>query len=102
MAVAEASVTTHAPSAAATCWGLSTGASNSQSLYPNRVCPACNDRAVTSDGQLATDWDEDKDSIPVYIDGKQCWRRYRFQAAAMYDPYNCQTLEEFHDHIFPK
>ena len=71
-------------------------------LYPNRVCSACNDRAITSDGRLATDWDENKDSIPVYIDGKQCWRRYRFQAAAMCDPYNCQTLEEFHGHIFPE
>ena len=20
----------------------------------------------------------------------------------MYDPYNCQTLEEFHGHIFPE
>ena len=70
-------------------------------VYPNLVCPNCNDRAITADGQLAEDWDEDKDSIPVYIDGRQCWRRYRSWAAAMYDPYSCATLDEFHNRVFP-
>ena len=69
-------------------------------MYPNLVCPDCNNRAATADGQLATDWSEDKDDIPVYIDGKQCWRRYRFWPAAMYDPYYCQTLKEFHNRVF--
>ena len=71
-------------------------------MYTNLVCPDCNHRAVTADGQLAVDWDEDKDTIPVYIDGKQCWRRYRLWNAAMYDPYNCATKEEFERRIFPE
>ena len=69
-------------------------------MYPNLVCPECNSRAVTADGQLAFNWDEDKDTIPVYIDGKQCWRRYRFWDAAMYDPNNCPTKEEFERRTF--
>ena len=72
----------------------------SATMYPNLVCPGCNNRAVTADGQPADDWTEYKDHLPVYIDGKQCWRRYRFWNAAMYDPYNCQTLEEFQKHVF--
>ena len=78
------------------------GSVDAATMYPNLVCPECNSRAVTIDGRLAVDWDEDKDTIPVYIDGKQCWRRYRFVAAAMYDPYNCATSEEFERRIFPE
>ena len=77
------------------------GNTEAATMYPNLVCPDCNDRAVTADGKPADDWNEYKDNIPVYIDGKQCWRRYRFGSAAMYDPYNCATLEEFHRRIFP-
>ena len=69
-------------------------------MHPNLVCPDRNARAVTVDGQFATDWDELKDNIPVYIDGKQCWRRCRFWAAAMYDPYNCASKREFERRIF--
>ena len=70
-------------------------------MYPNLVCPDCHNRAVTADGELAANWSEYQDDIPVYIDGKQCWRRSRFWNAAMYDPYNCATKEEFENRIFP-
>ena len=73
----------------------------SAATCPNLICPVCNDRAETAEGELSKDWDETTDHIPVYVDGKQCWRRYRFGEAAMYDPYICYTLEAFHKHIFP-
>ena len=69
-------------------------------FYPNLICPDCNSRAVTADGQPAVNNSDYDDLVPVFVDGKKCWRRYRFFEAAMYDPFDCDTLEEFNNKLF--
>jgi hypothetical protein len=58
--------------------------------YPNLVCAECDGRAVTALGGQA------QSDNPVFIDGRQCWRRYRFGShLTMYDDLNCKTIAEF-------
>jgi hypothetical protein len=60
--------------------------------YPNLVCRECDGRAVNCAGQRP------KDENPVFIDGKQCWRRYRFGShLTMLDDQNCSSIAEFFD-----
>jgi hypothetical protein len=34
---------------------------------------------------------------PVFVDGAQCWRRYRFGGyVTMLDPERCASLEDFY------
>jgi DNA-directed RNA polymerase subunit RPC12/RpoP len=58
--------------------------------YPNLVCRRCDGRALNRDGE------HPKGDNPVFIDGRQCWRRYRFGShLTMLDEYNCRTIVEF-------
>ena len=68
--------------------------------YPNLICPNCNEKAVTADGMLANLSFPGIETTPVYVDGKQCWRRHGYPGAPMYDPFNSQSLEEFHRKVF--
>ena len=71
------------------------GDADTVTIYPNLICPDCYNRLETADGDRAVDRSDEDDLIPVLVDGKKCWRRSRFWNAAMYDPFDCDTLEEF-------
>lgn len=69
-------------------------------VYPNLICRDCLERAVTVDGGTPREWGEEDGDNPVFVDGKKCWRRFRFGTVGMYDPYNYRTLEEFNRRVF--
>ena len=93
--------------------------------YPNLVCSKCDEKAVSENNLLAKHAGEDpqfikyakkeskkKDTFimppdggdnPVYIEGKKCWRRYRFGGwITMYDPDDLSTEKEFYNKHFRK
>ncbi|MFC4407985.1 hypothetical protein [Haloarchaeobius iranensis] len=97
-----------------TCPVCGGGVEGSTDTYVNLVCDDCDDRAVNKNGdepwhgwppgeepesedgtiQMAPDRGEN----PVFIDGKKCWRRYRFGGwVTMYDEHDCDSLEEFYE-----
>ena len=67
--------------------------------YPNFVCHDCGARAVNIRGETP-EWYSQHDSgeNPVFIDGKKCWRRYRYGGyITMLDDMDCCDIGEFYD-----
>ena len=70
--------------------------------YPNFVCRECDRRAINQDGNTPRfeSMYDDGDN-PIFIDGIQCWRRYRFGGyVTMRDDLNCASIGEFYDKYF--
>ncbi len=69
------------------------------SKYPNFVCRECDRRAVNEDGDPPEHFSQEDDGDnPVFIDGKKCWRRYRYGGfITMLDDLDCQDIDEFYD-----
>jgi hypothetical protein len=67
--------------------------------YPNFVCRDCDTRAVNTDGKSPFHYSNGDDGDnPVFIDGKKCWRRYRFGGyITMLDDLDCKDIGEFYD-----
>lgn len=85
--------------------------------HPNLVCEACDERAVTAADEApahgfeavehgpgpagdARGPEPQTGSNPVFIDGRKCWRRYRFGGwVTMADPHDCASYEEFWERV---
>ena len=79
--------------------------------YPNLVCRDCDERALSDKAEKAKheldNMEEptasdilgmDDGDNPVFIDGKKCWRRYKFGGwITMLDAYDCKDTEEFYE-----
>ena len=70
--------------------------------YPHLVCETCDRRAVARNGASpAVDPNADTGENPVFIDGRQCWRRYRFGGwVTMADSTGTASLEQYYETHF--
>lgn len=69
------------------------------SRYANLVCEACDERAVNERGESVefASGRDDGDN-PVFVDGRKCWRRYRFGGyVTRLDEHDCESVREFHE-----
>ena len=78
--------------------------------YYSPVCNKCDEKAINKNGTEALHTIQKEENLsldelisiddgdnPVYIDGKKCWRRYKFGSwITMLDKFNCNTIHEFY------
>lgn len=70
--------------------------------YANLVCHACEERAVTEQGNPAeVSSAPNGDAVganPVYIDRSKCWRRFFMGGyVTRKDEFGCESIREFHE-----
>jgi len=73
--------------------------------YPHFVCETCDSRALAVHGGApAVDPTSDAGENPVFIDGRQCWRRYRFGGwRTMSGPDRVDSIDAYYEkHMDPK
>lgn len=69
--------------------------------YVTMVCEQCDERAVNRDSETPR-WESmyDHGDNPVFIDGRQCWRRYKFGGyITLRDRWDSPDIATFYDNM---